>query len=101
MGGYWESHSDDISSVKFNPEKGNVIASGDVEGTVNIFDLNEQDEDEALQCCHNAEDSVANMTWFKKNGNMDFVALTTHTESLQEKMAIFIYFFREVFFINM
>jgi len=83
MGGYWESHSDDISSVKFNPDKGNVIASGDVEGTVNIFDLNEQDEDEALQCCHNAEDSVANMTWFKKNGNMDFVALTTHTESLQ------------------
>jgi len=83
MGGYWESHSDDITCVKFNPDKGNMIASGDVEGTLNVFDLNEQEEDEALLCSHNAEDSVAKMTWFQKKDKMDFVAVTTHTESLQ------------------
>ena len=82
-GGYWESHSDDITTVKFNSERGNCLASGDSVGNVNVFDINQSDEDEALQTSFNADDSVAKMTWFKKNGQMDYLAITTHSEELQ------------------
>ena len=83
MGGYWESHSGDITSIRFNFLKGNVFASGDVTGMINIFDINQTDEDEALLTTLNCEDSVSKMTWFKKNEKMDFLAITTHSETLQ------------------
>ncbi len=83
MGGYWESHSDAITSIKFNAQKGNIFASGDTGGMINIFDINQTEEDEALMTTLNCEDSVSKMTWFKKQEKMDFLAITTHSETLQ------------------
>ena len=48
MGGYWESHKDDVTSVRFHPDKKDVMASGSTDGQINLFDISQPEEDEAL-----------------------------------------------------
>jgi len=83
-GGYWESHSDDITSVEFHPTMEHTLASGSTDGQVNVFDISQSDEDEALVTSHNTEDSVAGLKWYNrsKHGQQQ-LAVVTHTESLQ------------------
>ncbi|XP_023321139.1 WD repeat-containing protein 89 isoform X2 [Eurytemora carolleeae] len=83
MGGYWESHEDDITCIKFHPEKNDSMASGSTDGLVNVFDLNEGKEDDALLTCHNTEDSVSSLHWFSKKNNLRYLGIATHTESIQ------------------
>ncbi|VVC96514.1 unnamed protein product [Leptidea sinapis] len=63
LGGYWESHTDDITQVKFKPDTNGVLASGSSDGLLNIFNLVEQDEDEALLYSLNAVNTVDKITW--------------------------------------
>ncbi|XP_038211077.1 WD repeat-containing protein 89 homolog [Zerene cesonia] len=63
LGGYWESHTDDVSQVKFKPNTNTVLASGGSDGLINIFNLVEQQEDEALAYSLNVENSVEKLTW--------------------------------------
>ena len=83
MGGYWESHKDDVTSVRFHPDKKDVMASGSTDGQINLFDISQPDEDEALTVSHNTEDSVAKVKWFSKNNDPRFLSIMTHTEGLQ------------------
>jgi len=82
-GGYWESHEDDITSLKFHPEDHDCLASGSTDGLVNMFDLKEEKEEDAISTCHNTEDSVSRLHWFKKKDKTRCLAITTHTEGLQ------------------
>ncbi|RLV91617.1 putative WD repeat-containing protein [Spathaspora sp. JA1] len=43
-----DSHHDDITSVEFHPTISNYLMSGSTDGYVNVYDLNQPDEDEAL-----------------------------------------------------
>jgi WD40 repeat protein len=43
-----DSHRDDITDLKFHPTIDNYLMSGSTDGFVNVYDLNEQDEDDAL-----------------------------------------------------
>jgi len=83
MGGYWEAHDDDVTCVKFHPTKSDSLASGSTDGLVNIFDLSEPKEEDALVTCHNTEDSVSSLHWFTKKDESRYLAISTHTESLQ------------------
>ena len=58
LGGYWESHMDDITCLTFHPVKRNVLVSGSTDGLMNIFDLTQSSEDLALTCSLNTESSV-------------------------------------------
>lgn len=58
LGGYWESHMDDVTCLTFHPAKQNVLASGSTDGLMNIFDLTQSSEDLALTCSLNTESSV-------------------------------------------
>lgn len=58
VGGYWESHTDDITCLSFNPVKSNFLASGSTDGLINVFDLTQPSEDEALMYSLNTESSV-------------------------------------------
>lgn len=58
LGGYWESHMDDITCLTFHPSKRNVLASGSTDGLMNIFDLTQSSEDLALTYSLNTESSV-------------------------------------------
>ncbi|KAG2730970.1 hypothetical protein G9P44_006119 [Scheffersomyces stipitis] len=43
-----DSHHDDITCIEFHPTISNYLMSGSTDGYVNIYDLNEKDEDDAL-----------------------------------------------------
>ncbi|CAG7824662.1 unnamed protein product [Allacma fusca] len=63
LGAYWESHSDDITTVNFSPVNGNKLATGSTDGLLNIFDLRESTEDDALLFSFNSESSVDAVCW--------------------------------------
>jgi len=83
MGGYWESHEDDITCIKFHPSNNDSLASGSTDGLVNVFDLSQGKEDDALISCHNTEDSVSSLHWFTKKESPRYLAISTHTEGIQ------------------
>lgn len=58
IGGYWESHTDDITCLVFHSVKPNVLASGSTDGLINVFDLAQPSEDAALTYTLNTESSV-------------------------------------------
>lgn len=64
LGGYFESHEDDISQVKFHPTNPNLLLSGALDGLINVFDISESDEDDALQTTFNTDRSVSSLNWW-------------------------------------
>ncbi|CAG9762161.1 unnamed protein product [Ceutorhynchus assimilis] len=64
QGAYWESHTDDITQVKFNPDDSNMLLSGSTDGLINTYNLAESNEDDALQQCLNTEELVEQLEWF-------------------------------------
>ncbi|XP_011860784.1 PREDICTED: WD repeat-containing protein 89 [Vollenhovia emeryi] len=79
LGGYWESHIDDVTCLTFHPAKRNVLASGSTDGLINIFDLTQSTEDSALTSSLNTESSVDRLGWLTE----DSLWCTTHTHDLQ------------------
>lgn len=45
---YSESHTDTITQLTFNPDVPNILLSGSTDGLISVFDIEQQDEDEAL-----------------------------------------------------
>ena len=76
-GGYWESHEDDVTAVRFHPQRANVLASGGTDGIVNVFDISRESEDDALETSINSESSVQRLSWFAKDG-ADALCCLTH-----------------------
>lgn len=68
---YTDSHSQDLTQVKFHPNKPNVLASGSTDGLINVFNVSETDEDDALEYCINTESSVQTINWHAKNDDME------------------------------
>jgi len=77
LGAYWESHTDDITQVKFHPNDGNVLLSGSTDGLINIYNLAESCEEDALQDCLNTEGMVENLEWFNENGHWNIGCITS------------------------
>ncbi|KAG5897291.1 hypothetical protein JTB14_011456 [Gonioctena quinquepunctata] len=82
LGAYWESHTDDITQVKFHPDDMNKLISGSTDGLINIYDLSQTCEDDALTESLNSESSVEQLLWFKKKGKYS-ISCVTHTSDLQ------------------
>lgn len=82
LGGYWESHTEAITQVKFHPKEESTLATGSIDGLINIFDISKETEDDAFVNCLNTEASVEKLEWFLKCGN-DGMACITPTEDLQ------------------
>lgn len=61
LGGYWESHMDDITSLSFHSDKRDALASGSTDGLINVFDLTQTSEDSALTYSLNTESSVVRL----------------------------------------
>ncbi len=77
MGGYWDSHEDDVTAVRFYGDS--KLASGGTDGIINVFDVAKASEDDALDGSINTESSVQKLAWF--NGGSSLAAVT-HTEEL-------------------
>lgn len=88
---FTESHQDDITQVKFHPNKPKTLATGSIDGLINVFDISESDEDDALEYCLNTESSVQIINWHPKGGDMqvndqesaDFLSCITDTNDFQ------------------
>lgn len=63
LGGYWNSHTDEVTQVKFHKEKIEILATGSLDGLVNIFNIMEQTEDDALTYSLNTENSIGRLSW--------------------------------------
>lgn len=83
LGGYWESHNDDITSLQFHRDKKDILATGSTDGLVNVLDLSQASEDDALVTSHNTEDSVGKVVWYSRKEDTMQLAIHTHTEEIQ------------------
>ncbi|XP_066550624.1 WD repeat-containing protein 89 [Amia ocellicauda] len=63
LGVYSESHSDDVTQVRFHPRDPDRLASGSTDGLVNVFDVRRGCEEEALRATVNSESSVGCVRW--------------------------------------
>ncbi|XP_076357830.1 WD repeat-containing protein 89 isoform X2 [Tachypleus tridentatus] len=82
LGGYWDSHTDDITEVRYHPFKRDVLASGSTDGLVNIFDVKEATEEDALQLTLNCNSSVNTLAWLSQNDHEDQLSCITHDENM-------------------
>ncbi|XP_048483679.1 WD repeat-containing protein 89 [Plutella xylostella] len=79
LGGYWNSHTEDITQVKFHKEKPETLATGSSDGLMNIFNITEQTEDDALIYSLNVENSVEKLSWLDDK----VAAVITQSNDLQ------------------
>lgn len=55
---YNESHTDTITQLAFHPTQPNLLMSGSTDGLVSFFDVNQEDEEDALQQVLNPRSAV-------------------------------------------
>lgn len=72
-----DSHHDDVTDIKFHPSSSSFLMSGSTDGYVNIYDLNQKDEDDALHQVINYG-SVHSCNFIRD----DRIAILTHFETL-------------------
>jgi len=56
MGGYSEGHSEDITSVKYHPNRRELLCSAAIDDLLNFYDTSKETETLAFQNCINFED---------------------------------------------
>ncbi|XP_044291531.1 WD repeat-containing protein 89 [Varanus komodoensis] len=78
LGVYSESHNDDITKICFHPTKPNWVLSGSTDGLVNVFDINQDNEEDALFSTCNSNSSVSFVGWAGKDCQQ--VYCMTHDE---------------------
>nr|XP_020665463.1 WD repeat-containing protein 89 [Pogona vitticeps] len=78
LGAYSESHSDDIVQIRFHPIQPNLLVSGSTDGLVNVFDINRDNEDDALLSTCNSGSSISFIGWSGKEYRQ--VYCMTHDE---------------------
>lgn len=82
LGGYWETHTDDITQIKFHPSRAHSMLSGSTDGLVNTFDVRQPDEDDALQNTLNVESAVQTLQWLPMS-KKEIVGVVTDMETVQ------------------
>ncbi|KAK5678535.1 hypothetical protein LTS10_008979 [Elasticomyces elasticus] len=55
---YAESHTDTITQLAFHPSQPNILLSGSTDGLVSLFDVNQAEEEDALQQVLNPRSAV-------------------------------------------
>ncbi|XP_046387163.1 WD repeat-containing protein 89 isoform X2 [Ischnura elegans] len=90
LGGYWESQAEDVTQVTFHPVESDIVAAGSMDGLVNIFDIRQSCEDDALSNSLNTMSTVDKISWLgsHKSGDSDEgggnrLSCITHAETLQ------------------
>ena len=49
MGGFFESHDEDVTNVCFHPTNPDLLATCSTDGLINIWDVQKESEDDALK----------------------------------------------------
>ncbi|XP_030386933.1 WD repeat-containing protein 89 [Scaptodrosophila lebanonensis] len=83
LGAYFESHSDDVTSIRFHPRKPDLLCSGATDGLINVYNIQENFEDEALLNTFNTESSVQRLNWHRNVFEQDVISCITHTNDFK------------------
>ena len=65
LGGYWETLGDDVTVNQFSKQNANQLMSASADGQVNLFDISQESEDEALVTSLNTEAPVRSLTYMQ------------------------------------
>ena len=63
-GGYWDSYGDAVTSIQFHPKNPNKMATGGTDCLINVFDISQSTEEDALVTTLNSESSIRNILWY-------------------------------------
>ncbi|KAF9927543.1 WD repeat-containing protein 89 [Linnemannia zychae] len=77
---YSESHSDDITNIKFHPTNPARLMTGSVDGLICQFDLTDMDEEEGLMVVSNTGSSINRIGYFGPNA--EYIYCLSHMETL-------------------
>ncbi|KAM7342444.1 WD repeat-containing protein 89-like isoform 2-T4 [Cochliomyia hominivorax] len=80
---YFESHQDDVTSLRFHPQNPDILCSGSTDGLINIFDVSASDEDNAILTTINTESTVHKINWHKNTDNKDIISCVTNTSDFK------------------
>ncbi|KAK3885302.1 hypothetical protein Pcinc_010467 [Petrolisthes cinctipes] len=83
LGTYSDSHTDDITQVKFSPKQPDTLATSSTDCLVNMFDISQKAEEDALVYCMNTEVTVDKLFWLNSTSGEERIAMLTDVESLQ------------------
>ncbi|EGC37774.1 hypothetical protein DICPUDRAFT_76622 [Dictyostelium purpureum] len=75
-----ESHTQDVTRVRFHPVDKNKLISCSVDGLICMYDLEQQDDDDAIIQVINAEDSIGEIGFF--GDQYQYLYSLSHTEKL-------------------
>uniref|UniRef100_A0A1B0EZ63 WD repeat-containing protein 89 n=1 Tax=Lutzomyia longipalpis TaxID=7200 RepID=A0A1B0EZ63_LUTLO len=86
LGGYWESHEDDITSIDFHPRDPNILATGSTDGLINVFDIAKPTEEDAMDYSLNTEKTVQKINWHsqEKGGDLLTCIMDSHDFHIYE-----------------
>ncbi|XP_037948746.1 WD repeat-containing protein 89 isoform X2 [Teleopsis dalmanni] len=85
LGGYFESHTDDITSIRFHERDPDLLCSGSTDGYINVYNIKEETEEDALLTTINTESSVDRLNWHKNVYEQDIISCITHTDFMLYK----------------
>ena len=79
LGGYWETLGDDVNVSQFSKKDPNQLMTASADGQVNLFDISQDNEEDALVTSLNTEAPIRSLTYLQD----DKVAVVLdHEESL-------------------
>ncbi|XP_018795822.1 PREDICTED: WD repeat-containing protein 89 [Bactrocera latifrons] len=87
LGGYFESHEDDITSLRFHDKNPDILCSGSVDGLINVFDIKEETEDDALTATINTECSIQKLNWHRNIYEQYVISCVTDTNDFHVYLA--------------
>lgn len=59
------------------------MGSGSTDGLINIFNISDKTEDDALKYCFNSSNSIANINWHPKKSGKYYISCITDTNDFQ------------------
>jgi len=79
LGGYWETFGEDLTVTKFAPNDANQLVTASSDGQVNLFDISQESEDDALVTSLNTEAVIRSVTFLSDN---KLAIIQDHEEAL-------------------
>lgn len=83
LGGYWESHSNDITQVKFHNNKRQLMASAAMDNLINLFDISKESEEDAFSQCINFETTPDAIYWDPHTNHTSQLFAVNHPQVVQ------------------
>ncbi|XP_036330625.1 WD repeat-containing protein 89 [Rhagoletis pomonella] len=87
LGAYFDSHEDDITALCFHATNPDLMCSGSTDGLINVYNLKEATEDDALLTTINTESSVQMLNWHKNVYEHDLISCITHCHDFHVYLA--------------